>query len=344
MRFGSVIDAYIRDFKAQGRINSPQTEVSYRYVLNAHAEDVGNRDPRLTGREDVKRTLRRWTHPNTQRHNRSVLISFYGWMEEEGLRDTNPARQTPRPRKRKPTVYRLTKGETVEMLRAVRSTRERRAIFLGICAGLRSQELRGLQGRHFEREQGKYLWVSPDIGKGNRERWIPVLPELELVVAEIRRNVGSEEYVLPAQRFRDPGINRAKWDKLHHPCSPQALYYLVKRVGKRAGIAADVHPHLLRHAFATHITRSLGLDLAQALMGHATIETTREYLSEPSLDELSTATHGFSFGLSPSEPLQKPLKAPTDALPVLSSSRTVERLSALIRRLMASEELRGALR
>jgi integrase len=89
------------------------------------------------------------------------------------------------------------------MLPAARSTRERRAIFLGICAGLRNQELRGLEGRHFERPG--WIWVSSDIAKGRRERWLPVIAELEPVVREIRSNVANDEYVIPAQRKRIPG-------------------------------------------------------------------------------------------------------------------------------------------
>jgi integrase len=59
---------------------------------------------------------------------------------------------------------------------------------LGVCAGIRNAELRGLQRRHFER--AGWIHVSADIAKGGRERWVPVLPELEPIVAEILRTVG----------------------------------------------------------------------------------------------------------------------------------------------------------
>jgi integrase len=63
-------------------------------------------------------------------------------------------------------------------------------------------ELRGLRGEHVERPG--WIWVSSDIVKGGRERWMPVTAELAEVVEEIRANVAVDEYVLPAQRFRDP--------------------------------------------------------------------------------------------------------------------------------------------
>jgi site-specific recombinase XerD len=77
------------DMETQGRINSPRTIRSYRDCLDCHGDDVDNRDARLTTREDVKRTLRRW-HGNTQSNRRSVLVSFYDWMMEEGYGPTTP--------------------------------------------------------------------------------------------------------------------------------------------------------------------------------------------------------------------------------------------------------------
>jgi hypothetical protein len=73
-----------------------------------------------------------------------------------------------------------------------------------------------------------------------------------------KRNVAPEEYVLPAQRVRDVGINRDLFDRSKMPSSSQALRSLVRRVATRAGIAASIHPHLLRHVFADRIVRHAG--------------------------------------------------------------------------------------
>ncbi len=260
----------------------------------AHAEDVANRDPRYTSRDDVKRTLARWPHPNSRGKQRSIFVSFYDWLVEEGLRPHNPARQTRRPKRRASEIYRLTSEETVAMLGATRDRRERRAIWLGICAGLRNAELRGLQGRHFQRPG--FIWVSADIAKGKRERRVPVVAQLDQVVEEIRRTVQVNHFVLPAQRWRDPGVNRDMADKRDYQSSSNALRQLVRRVGRRAGIAAPLHPHLLRHAYADHIAKHAGVRNAQALLGHATISTTEIYLGAPTPDELRRAVEGFSFG------------------------------------------------
>lgn len=114
--------------------------------LDAHATGIGNRDPANVGREDVKRTLRRWPNPNTQGTNRAKLVSFYDWAMEEGIRRDNPARQTRRPRRRRAESYRLMEREAIALLRAARGVRERRAIHLFVCAGLRNAELRGAPG------------------------------------------------------------------------------------------------------------------------------------------------------------------------------------------------------
>lgn len=280
---------------AQGRLNSASSERGYRSTLAAHAEDVSNRDPVYVGREDVKRTLRRWPNANTQGTNRSKLVSFYDWTMEEGLRKDNPARQTRRPRRRAATKYRLTESEAVAVLLAARGVRERRVIFLALCAGLRNAELRGLQGRHFARPG--LVWVSGDIAKGGRERWVPIIPDLDAVVAEIRKDVGEMEYVLPAQRFRDPPFNTRRLDLRFRPSSSQALRLLVMRVVERAGIAAHVRPHDLRHAFAEHMARFTDTRIAQHLLGHANLGTTDTYLGRPRLDDMVAAVKDATYGV-----------------------------------------------
>ena len=67
------------------------------------------------------------------------------------------------------------------------------------------------------------MWVSADIAKGGRERVVPVIADLVPVVAEIRANVADDEYVLPAQRFRNPPFNTERLDLRRQPSSSQAL-------------------------------------------------------------------------------------------------------------------------
>lgn len=296
MKFSTAIDLFLADMRAYGRINSKGTETAYRQVLDAHAFDVGNRDPRNTNREDVKRTLERWPHPNTRRARHAALISFYDWAMEEGHRKDNPARQVRRPKQKPTAVYRLTRSEAAAMLAAsLDDRRERWAIHLGICAGLRSRELRGLTGACFARPG--YIHVPEHIAKGGRERWVPVSPDLEPVVAEIINQVHHQAHVLPGSKAGGGSFGSVPYwrEDPHRPMSSQVLQRIVHRVAKRAGISAHVHPHLMRHAYGDHVAKYAGMRNAQALLGHADVSTTQTYVGQPTLEELSASIAGFSY-------------------------------------------------
>jgi integrase/recombinase XerD len=294
VKFSQAIDDFIRDGQSQGRLNTPRTIDAYRDKLNAHCDDVSNRDPALTGRDDVKRTLRRWTHPNSQRQAHSILTSFYDWAMEEGIRETNPARQARRAKPRQVNVYRPTRDEVVRLLHAHDTHRERRAIHLGVLAGARRQELQGFQRRHFMTPG--WVWISPDIAKGGRERWVPVLEELEPVVAEIVADVELGEFVIPALRRGNPKVAVQERELREKQISGTGLYKLVKRVGERAQLGQEIGPHTLRHAFGDHVARYGGLRLAQAVLGHASVATTEgSYMGRVSRDEIAVGLSGFRY-------------------------------------------------
>lgn len=323
MKFTKSIDLFIDDMRADGRINSDRTEVAYRSRLRAHADDVSNRDPRTTNRDDVKRTLRRWNHPNTQSQARAVLVSFYDWAMEEGHRKDNPARQTRRPKRRKTSIYRLTHDETISLLDAAITRRERWATHIGVCAGARNSELRHLKLEHFLRPG--FIWFSADIAKGGKERWVPVISDLEPIVEEILDELKLGEHVFCAQRWRNPPQNTTRIDLAHKPGSSQALRTLVMTVAARATIAAHVHPHLMRHAFGDHVARHAGLHVAQAVLGHESVETTEgTYVGKPTLDELADAVAGLRIrpaGHPPDRSPAMPEEAPTGIEPVGMASR-----------------------
>lgn len=298
MKFTAAIDEYLADMKAQGRINSPRTERSYFSRLAMHADDVSNRDPRATGRGDIKRTLRRWDHPNTQANVRAILVSFYDWAMEEGIRKDNPARQVRRPRKRPTSVYRLTRAEAEAMLDAAQSFQERAVVHVGLCAGLRNAEIRGLTAAHLLRPG--YVHVSADIAKGARERWVPVIPDLAPFVHEALERLAPSEHLVATRRPANPPANTRWTEQRREPASSQTVRKTTMHVAKNAGIREHVHPHLLRHAFGDHVARHAGIRAAQALLGHASIDTTAgTYTGRPGLDELSTAIAFFSYRQPP---------------------------------------------
>lgn len=296
MRLDQAIDAFIADWRARGRMRSQHTELAYRRVLERHATDVANRDPSKTGRSDVKRTLGHWDPPSssaTRNHAHAILRSFYDWAMQEELRRDNPARQILKAKHEEAQAYRMTRAETIALLEASkRDRRDRWTAHLGVLAGLRSQELRGLQGRHLMRDG--WVWISADIGKGAKERWVPVVAELQPIVAEIRTLITSpDHHVLPGRRSaRPPGA--AVMVDATVAQSASALYNRVVKLGRKAGIPGRVTPHTMRHAFGDLLARDAGPKAAQDAMGHANVQTTfGTYMDHLSLDELALAFSGL---------------------------------------------------
>jgi integrase len=165
---------------------------------------------------------------------------------------------------------------------------------LGVCVGARNQELRGFRGEHFRRDD--FVWFSPDIAKGKRERWVPVIADAIGVIEEIRTSLGLDDYVIPARRPSDPPWNTRWREYPDKPSSPQSIWRQVAQIAAPAGIAAHIHPHLLRHAFGDHVAKYAGLRAAQALLGHASVDTTAStYVDKPGLDELAVSVQGFGW-------------------------------------------------
>jgi integrase len=297
MKFSAGIDDYLRDRRALGYINSDRTERDYRIVLTAHADDVQNRDPGKTSKEDVKRTLRRWSRPNSRSKNHSIIISFYDWAVQGDLRASNPARAVERAKRRPAKRVRLTRAETLAVLRAASGKIEERAIILALCTGLRRAELLGLQGRDFARDG----LIEVRSGKGGKYRTVPVPAELRPLTREIRRELESDDYVLPAQRWRNPGTNTDKIANRKRPMSEGALWQLVVRVGQRAGVAPRVTPHVLRRAYAEYVAKRAGLLNTKAMLGHESVATTQIYVGEPTLDELQASVADFTWGWTPEQ-------------------------------------------
>ena len=294
MRFDVAVDEYVRDQWGYGHFRSPRTEASYRRTLELLGDQVSNRDPSKVGRDDIKRLLDRWGNPSTRKDQRAHLVAFFKWAMGEGYCVANPAAQTPTVKAVPKPRYRLNEAEVLALLDACVTVREVRAIYLGVFGGLRNQELRGMRGQNFSREG--HIWVPASIGKGARERWVPVIEQLAPVVAGIRAEVAADEYVLCAERWRNPPKNTERESLTRRPTSPQALRSLVRRVAERAGVPGAVTVHGLRHFCADLYVNQKGVYVAQQVLGHADIGTTQVYLSKLSADRLREAAMGVRLG------------------------------------------------
>lgn len=142
-----------------------------------------------------------------------------------------------------------------------------RALF-GLCyaAGLRISEALGLtlDAVDFDNASVRVR------GKGRRERWVPIQPPVD---AWLRAYIEG-----PRRIWADPGQPQLFLSRRRRALTRQAVWVRLQAASRAAGLASALHPHQLRHAFATHALGA-GVDLRslQALLGHASIDTTQVY-------------------------------------------------------------------
>ena len=202
----------------------------------------------------------------------AALRAFYRFAEAEKLLPANIAENLSLPRRWKRLPKALT-GQEIEKLLAPETPEtppslcDQAILELAYASGLRLSELRGLRLEQLHLDAG-FINV---VGKGNKERVVPVGSK---AVAALERylNAGRPGLVTP----RSPAS--VFLTRRGTPFAPVTLWLRIKQRVRRAGIARNVTPHMLRHSFATHLLEH-GADLRviQELLGHASISTTEVY-------------------------------------------------------------------
>ena len=229
----------------------------------------------------------------------AALRSFYRFAENENLLPVNVAENLSLPRRWKRLPKALSDDE-IEKLLAPQTPETPQALCdlavleLAYASGLRLAELRHLRLEQLHLDAG---FVNV-IGKGNKERVVPLGRK---AVAALRRYLEAGRPKLVTAR--SPGT--VFLTKRGTPFAQVTLWLRIKQHVRRAGIARNVTPHMLRHSFATHLLEH-GADLRviQELLGHASITTTEIYthLAGARLREVHRQFHPRARKSSPTPP------------------------------------------
>jgi integrase/recombinase XerD len=203
----------------------------------------------------------------------SALRRFYRLQLDRGVIAADPTLRVQAPKKPRRLPKHLSEAQ-VEALLAAPDTRtplglrDRAMLETLYATGLRVSELVGLRRSQVAQDAG----VVRVVGKGNKERLVPLGDE---AVAWLDRYLRDVRPALAGAGKRDEVFLTQR----QAPLTRQAFWALVKRYAVRAGIpAAALSPHVLRHAFATHLlNHGADLRVVQLLLGHADITTTTIY-------------------------------------------------------------------
>jgi integrase/recombinase XerD len=246
------------------------TLAAYRRDLEGAEDLIGD----LAGadRSQLAKLGNRWAElaPSTVARKASALRQFYGFLLDEGEREDDPSPALPRPATRRPLPKILSHAE-VEALFAraeIEAENDRPAavrllalLELLYGSGLRATELVSLPLAAVPRD-APFLTVT---GKGGQQRMVPVSGRARQALSRwLAVRPPDGKFLFPS---RGKHLTRVR------------LFQLLKVLAARAGLdPARLSPHVLRHAFATHLLEG-GADLRvlQTLLGHADIATTQIY-------------------------------------------------------------------
>lgn len=279
----ALVQAYLNHVKVEKRL-AERTVVLYTLDLQrlaAHAHEA------RVGLKDIQNAhIRRWIAQmhGAGRSARGIALilsgwrGFYVWLGRQGLIGHNPVQDVRAPKAGKPLPKALGVDESVQLASHVEEADHPALEARDACitellygCGLRIGELVGLD---VAASSGARGWIDAQdgeahvLGKGSKRRSVPVG---KAALAALARWL--------EQRATWAGDDAALFiGSRGQRLTPQHIRVRLKRRSRLAGLATPVHPHMLRHSFASHVLQSSGdLRAVQELLGHASISTTQVY-------------------------------------------------------------------
>lgn len=236
-------------------------------------------------------------NPRSIARKLSCWRGFYRWLAEQIDLPSNPVEGIKAPKKVKSLPKALGVDDAVHLVAHHGSdeatpTANRAMFELLYSSGLRVSELINLDMRDQTTSNYTSLgWVDliqaqvHVTGKGNKQRIVPVgKPALEAVQAWLEKRSSLDKLQSPALFITSRGTRM----------SPRLVQLRLKAHAQIMGIPVDVHPHVLRHSFASHVLQSSGdLRAVQEMLGHTSIAATQVYtsLDFQHLAQVYDATH-----------------------------------------------------
>jgi integrase/recombinase XerC len=203
----------------------------------------------------------------------SAIRGFYRWLIRFGYRKDNPAETLRNLKTPKPLPVFLWEGELADFAETPDKAgilwplRDKALILSMYSAGLRISELASLSLDLLDHR----LAGARVLGKGDKERYV-------FFSGEAREALGA---YLPARQSRIRGdypTDRLFISRRGGPLSVPGIRWIIRQYAERSGLQKNIHPHALRHSFATHLVNA-GCDIrvVQELLGHASLSTTQRY-------------------------------------------------------------------
>ena len=273
---------------------SSNTLAAYRADLTALARWLSERHVPIvrTSRADLQDFIAWRVHagarPRSTARQLSSFRRFFRYLVRENEIREDPTAQIAMPKIGRSLPKSLTEEEVESLLAAPvvndpLGNRDRTMLEVLYATGLRVSELVNLRHGQVNINQG----VLRILGKGNRERLIPLGEEAVRWLVEFSRGARGE---ILLERQTDYLFPTRRGDRM----TRQAFWHIIKRYARTAGVAKELSPHTLRHAFATHLlNHGADLRVVQMLLGHSDLSTTQIYthVARERMKELHSQHH-----------------------------------------------------
>ncbi len=265
----SPVEAFLAHLAVE-RQRSAHTLEAYRLDLAALVGWAQGRDLLDLRDEDIRAFIahehRRGLAPKSLQRRLSACRSLYRWLLKQGRIAALPTEGVRAPKASRKLPQVLDVDEAVQLVEVATDVplglRDRALLELLYSSGLRLSELCALRWRDLDFEQG----LVSVLGKGSKQRIVPVGSHARNALQAWRtESAGSSDgFVFPGRGGKQ--------------ISARAIQLRMKRLALRQGVLKRIHPHLLRHSFASHVLESSGdLRGVQELLGHSDIATTQIY-------------------------------------------------------------------